>query len=485
MELIGRLKEIEILEEIYSSKKPEFLALYGRRRIGKTYLIRQFFGNKSAVFFNITGTKNGRRLEQLKHFTAQISSVFYQGIPLATAINWDAAFSMLTTAIKQLPKNRKIILFLDELPWMVTPKSGLLETIDYFWNQHWSNDPRIKFIICGSSASWIINKIIKNKAGLHNRITRKMRLESFTLGETKDFLEGMGCKFNDQQILMIYMVTGGVPYYLINIKKRLSAAQNIEHLCLDVNGLLFEEFDQLFSSLFENPNPYISMLRKLASKHSGIGKRELLKSLGLSMLGMSGEKLIDDLEQAGFIMSFKPYQHKRQGIQIRLIDEYTLFYLKWIEPIKNHLHAPEAGFWKSIQGTPAWHSWMGYAFESICYKHIPMIRKAIGLEPDSLASAWLYAPRDSSINGAQIDLLFSRTDDAITLCEIKCTESPYVITKEVVEGLIRKMTVFKEVTKTRKQLFMVLISASGVKNNYYAEEYIDGVVCLENLFAKA
>lgn len=485
MNLAGRGEEIATLEHVFNSNKPEFLALYGRRRVGKTYLIRQFFEGKDAIFFNVTGSKNGSRLKQLTHFSQQIGEVFYGGLSITVPKNWDDAFGVLTKAINQQEKSKKVILFFDELPWMATKKSLLLQGLDYYWNQYWSNDKRIKLIICGSSASWIINKIIKNRGGLHNRLTQKICLNPFTLLETKQFLERQSIKLKNQQILQIYMVTGGVPYYLSHIRKGMSAAQIIEKLAFTEKGVLLEEFDDLFASLFDNSEVYIQIIRAIASRRSGIGRRELLKTVGKSVIGGTGIKMLKELEETGFIMSFMPHYHKRQGVYYRLVDEYTLFYLKWIEPIKNALQKKslDNGNWQAMQRTPEWSNWLGYAFEAVCYKHISAIRSALSISPDAVANAWRYVPRKGSkTRGAQIDLLFDRKDDAITLCEIKNTEEPFVLTKDYVDILQRKLATFKEQTRTKKELFLVLVSANGVKNSYYTEDLIGGVVTLDDLF---
>ncbi|OGT69399.1 MAG: hypothetical protein A3I12_07890, partial [Gammaproteobacteria bacterium RIFCSPLOWO2_02_FULL_38_11] len=438
MNLVRRDEEIATLEQLYSSNKPEFLALYGRRRVGKTYLIRQFFEGKKALFFNITGSKDGSRAKQLVHFIQQIGHVFYGGASLIAPKNWGEAFNILTQAINKQTKDKKIILFFDELPWMATKKSMLLQELDYYWNQYWSCDKRIKLIVCGSSASWVIKNIVNNKGGLHNRITQKIYLEPFRLSDTKRFLDSQGVKLKNQQILMIYMITGGVPYYLSHIKKGLSAAQIIEKLAFTEKSILLEEFDNLFSSLFDHSDAYLQLIKIIASRRYGIGQRELLKAVGKSVMGSVGIKALRDMEETGFIMSFMPHSHKRQGIYYRLVDEYTYFYLKWIAPIKKTLQKKslDKGNWQAMQKTPEWNNWLGYAFEAVCYKHISAIRKALSITPDAIANTWRYVPRKGvKTRGAQIDLLFSRKDDAITLCEIKYSNEPFILTKEYVEDL--------------------------------------------------
>ena len=383
---------------------------------------------------------------------------------------------------------RKIVLFFDEIPWMMTKKSRLLQTLDYYWNQHWSNNKRVKLIICGSSASWIIKKVINDKGGLHNRITQKIHLAPFNLHETKSYLNSLGVQLKNQQILLLYMATGGVVYYLSFVKKGLSATQLIENLAFSEKGVLFYEFDNLFSSLFDQSEVFIKIVQMLSKHPYGLGKRELLKRLGKSSIGGSGIKKLEELEDAGFITSFTPHYHKRQGIYYKLIDEYVLFYLKWIAPIKKSLQKRllEKGNWQGMQRTPAWYSWLGCAFEAVCYKHIFAIRKALSIPPDAIANAWRYMPRKdkSKYGGAQIDLLFDRNDDAITICEIKYTEKLFILTKEYMAVLKRKLDVFKEQTRSKKQLFIAIISANGIKNNFYAKDSIGGVVTLDDLFVQ-
>ncbi len=484
-ELVGRKDECGILQTLFDSDRPEFLALYGRRRVGKTFLIRQFFKDKDAIFFNVTGSKQGKLREQINHFIEQLGKVFLGGIVPKPGKNWDDTFKILTDAISSSKQNKKIILFFDELPWMDTKNSRLLHSLDYYWNQHWSNDERIKLIICGSSASWIINKVIKSRGGLHNRITRKMHLEPFNLINTKKFLKRQGIDLNNKQITQLYMVTGGIPYYLSYVEKSLSAAQIIENLAFNKGSFLLEEFDNLFASLFDDHEVYIEIIRIIAQSRSGIGKRALLEKIDKSQLGGRGLKKLEALKEAGFIMSFKPHFHKRRGVYYKVIDEYTLFYLRWIEPIRESLQVQslDKGNWQEIQNSPAWNSWQGYAFEAICYKHISQIRKKLEISPTAIANSWRYIPKDKSGEpGAQIDLLFDRRDDAITLCEIKYSNKSFVIDKQYARNLLNKQRVFVKNTRTKKQLFIAMIVSNGIKQNLYADDLISGIVTLDDLF---
>jgi len=486
--LIGREPEQEILRDFFDSSRPEFLAIYGRRRIGKTYLIKQFFNKIECIFFTVTGVKDGKVSLQLKRFIKEIETVFYKGTEIKEGKNWFEAFDSLTEAIEKFTlREQRIVLFFDEFPWMATHRSGLLQALEYFWNHKWSNDSRIKLIICGSSASWIINKIINNKGGLHNRITRKIKLMPFDLEETNLFLQARDIKLNYKQITQLYMVTGGIPYYLLNLKTGFSSTQLIEQLAFQHNSLLLKEFDNLFASLFNNADDYVDLLRVIAKNRYGITQKELIKgSRKISRGGGAVRKLIE-LEEAGFIISFTPHLHYKRGIYYRLIDEYTLFYFDWIEPVRNTLQKEslEAGYWSVKQNSPKWHSWAGYAFEAICYKHLRLIRKKLNISPASISNGWRHVPTaKSKERGAQIDLLFDRDDDTITLCEIKYTHEPFIIDKEFAENLKRKIDVFKKKTRTKKQLFLAMISANDIKKTIYSEEMITGVVVLEDFFRK-
>lgn len=484
MDLVGRTEESKILEGLYQSKQAEFLALYGRRRIGKTYLINAFFSKKEDYFFRVTGQRKGTLKEQLRAFTASVSQTFYNDAEIKEKNNWFDALDMLKKAM-DAATDKKIILFFDEFPWMVGRKSRLLEALEYYWNHHWSNDKRVKLIICGSSAAWIIRKIINQKGGLHNRITQKMQLKPFKLKEIELFLNYKGAKLNHKQISEIYMVTGGVPYYLNSVKKGYSATEIIEKIAFSEDGILFKEFNNLFDSLFEEADSYVDLLRIVAKNHYGVEQSEIIKQSKYYSSGGTAVKKLNELAETGFLMKFKPHFHKKKGIFYRLIDEYTFFYLTWIEPIKDTLQKEslEPGYWTHLRTTGAWYAWAGYSFESICYQHLPEIRKALGLNPTAIPDAWRYIPtKDADESGAQIDLLFDRRDGAINLCEIKYTDQPYALDKAQAAQLRNKSEIFIKKTNTLKQIFLTLICASGVKPTLYSEEMIDRIVTLEDLF---
>jgi AAA+ ATPase superfamily predicted ATPase len=484
MVIIGRDTERNLLNKIYLSKEAELLAVHGRRRVGKTYLIKHYFQSKQCIYFQITGIKNAKSSIQLERYTRVLSDVFYPGLSLKTPSTWMNAFEDLTQAIAKIPVTKKIVLFFDELPWLASRKSGVLQALEYFWNRYWVDDKRLKLVVCGSSSSWIIDKIIKNRAGLHNRVTRKLRLMPLNLSASKQFLAHLDVCLTQKQLLKLYMATGGIPYYLKQIEKTLSVDQNINQLFFNTDGLFFDEFEEVFASLFDNADSHKELVEIISRAQEGISRNELEKQNKSTGVGGYLTKRLNDLESAGFISSYIPFQHKRRGTFYRISDEYCYFYLKWVQPIKSQLKREnKTQYWLNVVNTPSYHSWSGYAFENICYKHINHIRSALSLPSSSLASPWRYSPtKESNGNGAQIDLLFDRPDNAITICEIKYTDKPFVTTKTYAEVLATKVEVFQKITKTQKQTFLSLISVNGIKKNKYTDSLVTQVLQLEDLF---
>ncbi len=482
--IVGRSEEKKILNQILRSKKAEFLALYGRRRVGKTFLIRNFFANSADVFFHATGIQKGSMKQQLKQFATQIGTTFYNGVNVAPSQSWFDAFENLTKSIEQINPSKQVVVFLDEFPWMATRRSKLLQALEYYWNRYWSHDTRFKLVICGSSASWIIDKIINSKGGLYNRVTRRMSLSPFSLCETKAFLQSIDIRLSNRQILDLYLALGGVPHYLVLCKQGMSAIQNISDLCFRKNGALVDEFLKLFASLFYESEAYVKLIRIIAKSHTGVDHAQIVHESTASKGGRIIEKL-KQLEDAGFITSFLPHGHQQKGIYYKVIDEYTLFYIHWIEPYLNTTRKRDQseGYWVDKAQTPAWKSWSGLAFEAVCHKHIAQIRKALRIDSGAEIGSWRYIPKaNGNKKGAQIDLLFDRNDDVITLCEIKHSDKPFVIDKAYANNLQTKMDVYRNQTHTRKTLFLAMIASNGLKQNQYSEKLITQQANLEDLF---
>ncbi len=477
--IFAREKEIKILGKIYQSNHPEFLAIYGRRRIGKTFLIRQFF-KKKGLYFELTGIKNGSLRQQLRNFSIEFARVFGKQ-PTNPPTNWLEAFNQLRVAIEQLTSSQRIIFFFDELPWLATPRSNFIQALDHFWNRYISDDNRVILIVCGSAASWMIKKIIRDRGGLHGRLTAKIRLLPFDLQETEKFLSNRGVLLDRKQLINIYMAIGGVAKYLTFIEKGQSSLQIINQLCF--NGPLFKEFDDLYSSLFEHHARHITVVKALAEISSGLTIKQICEATGLSS-GGGTTNILNELEESGFITPFNSYGKKKYDIRYRLVDEYSLFYLKWISQAKSiDLSGVDENFWLKIGNTPAGRAWSGYAFESLCLKHIQKIKQALGISGVTTnESEWIYRPLNLNEKGTQIDLVIDRADNCINLCEIKFSNDEFIIDKDYAAQLRSKKSIFIEKTKSKKSVFLTLITTYGIKKNGAGLGAADIELTMDDLF---
>jgi len=478
MEIFARQKELKTLEKLYYSTGPEFLAIWGRRRIGKTFLIRQFFKNKG-IYFELTGIKDGSYKQQLQNFSIEFFRVFKS---MRKPKSWPDAFNELRIAIENTKEERKIILFFDEVPWLATPKSGFLQALDYFWNRYLSDDPRIILVVCGSAASWMIRKILQDKGGLHGRLTARIRLLPFNLKETELFLSHRGIVLERKQLIDIYMAIGGVAKYLSYIEKGQSSLQAIHQICFE--GPLFKEFDELYASLFDNYALHIQIVKALAEVKNGLTATEISQHTKISS-GGGLTLIIQELEESGLIASLPSFGKHHIQQRFRLIDEYSLFYLKWISQAKSiDLTGIDEDFWLKAGNSPAGLAWAGYAFESLCMRHIRNIKEALRIGAVSTAeSEWVYkATPKSSETGAQIDLIIDRADHCVNLCEIKYTNKELSLDKDLAENLRTKKNLFIEKTHCRKSLFLTLISTYGVKKSSPYLDCIDVELTMDDLF---
>ncbi len=325
----------------------------------------------------------------------------------------------------------------------------------------------------------MIQNIVNNKGGLHNRISRKIRLLPFNLSETEEFLKSRSVTLNRYQILQIYMAMGGIPQYLKWILPGESASQAVDRLCFTKDGILKEEFKILYLSLFEKAQRHIDIVKALSQKGSGLKRNEIIEACNLSTGGTT-TKILEELEESGFINAYIPFGKNAREVVYKLADEYSLFYLKFIE----NTRTTGSGTWLRLSSTPSWRSWSGIAFERICLKHIDQVKKGLGISAvQTTESIWRLQPKKDEA-GAQIDLLIDRSDQCINLCEMKFSDAEFVITKEYESDLKRKSTVFKSTVKTRKTIFITLITTYGAKQNIYFTGNVQSQLTMEDLFGK-
>ncbi len=470
--IIGRVQEITQFDKVVASSKSEFVAVYGRRRVGKTFLIREYFNY--TFDFQLTGLANATTEQQLINF--QVTLQRQAKITLAkTPQNWFFAFQYLIDHLEAIDANRKKIIFLDELPWLDTAKSDFLMALEHFWNSWATNRKDIVLITCGSAASWMINNLINNHGGLHNRLTHRMKIEPFTLQETEWMLQAKNNNLSRYQVLQLYMVMGGIPYYLDAVETGKSAAQNIEQLCFRKGALLVTEFKNLFASLFKNSTKHEQIIRALSTKNKGMTRQEIAQITKLKTGGTFTQKLIE-LEESGFITRYTALNKKAKSALYRLSDFYCAFYLKFIEHNTNF----ELGVWMSAIDNPSHRAWSGFAFEQVCLSHIFQIKKKLGIH-GIIAEPTSWKSKDAK-QGAQVDLVIDRRDQVINLCEAKFSIHPFTITKAYNENLRNKIGVFKAETQTRKAVFLTLITTHGVTKNQYALGLVQNEVVMDDLF---
>lgn len=453
-ELIGRKDELSILKSLLTSNKSEFVAVYGRRRVGKTFLIRWAFNQNFT--FQVTALANAKLAQQLTNFHVALQKV-YPIVESTPATNWFTAFQQLTEYIEKVEETRKIIFF-DELPWFDTHGSGFIQVLEHFWNSWASARDDIILIVCGSAASWMINKLINNRGGLYNRVTMRLKLVPFTLNECELYLQSKNSVLDRYQIIQLYMVLGGIPFYWDEVVPGKSAVQNINDICFSVNGLLRNEYPNLFRSLFNNYRKHEEIINALTKKAKGLTREELIDSTGLPNAG-STTRLLMELEESGFIRKYIPFGKKIRNSLYQLVDFYSLFYLQFI---KNVLPADQNN-WHTFIDSPKYRAWSGYAFEQVALCHLPQIKHALGISGvQTSVSSWRSMLKSQ---GAQIDLVIDRRDHVINLCEMKYSINPFFISKKYAEELRNKIGVFRQETSTRKSVFITMITTFGLQTN--------------------
>ena len=463
MQLVGREKEQKELIRLKESSQAEFVVLYGRRRVGKTFLVRSFFDDKFS--FYCTGIAKGSRKQQLENFGKMLSK--YSGKNFLPK-DWFDAFEALKSIISTSRQKRKVV-FLDEVPWMDTQKSEFKQALDLFWNGWAMMQSSLLFIICGSAASWMVKNVINDKGGLHNRLTCKLHLSPFSLKDTKSYLHTQGFRWTDEMIANCYMVLGGIPYYLHLLDKSLSLAQNIDRLFFEDSALLYDEFSNLYSSLFKKADDYIKIITQLSKKKSGYTRMELIKLLK-QKTGGGFTRRLEELEQCGFIRKYLPTSGKTYIYQ--LVDFFTLFYLQF----GGAKEAFDNNMWLHIQTSSKYSTWLGLSFERLCFAHIPQIQRALGI---SGVATRTYAMLTSS---AQIDMVIERADDIINLCEMKYTAGTYALTKEEAKKLQNRIHELSGMFP-KKSIIPVLITDCQAKKNEYYNQFIYNNIAIKDFFA--
>ncbi len=472
MKIVGRKREKESLMKCLYSKRPEFLVVYGRRRVGKTYLIKEFF-NKQFSFYT-TGLTDDKMKGQLRAFNESL--LFYGSEEKEQPKDWFEAFSRLrqlleSDTVYREPINNRRLVFLDELPWMDTARSDFKSALDYFWNSWGSSQEDLVLIVCGSATSWIISNLLTNKKGFHNRVTKRIHLNPFSLSECEELYELNDIAMTRNQMIESYMVFGGIPHYLNLMDSRLSLAQNINELCFKEYGELHNEYYNLFYSLFDKPGKHMAIIQALSANAEGLTRTELSKVKEIGG-GSVLTKNLRELEECGFIRRYSNFTKEENNAIYQLIDPFTLFSIRFIESKK-------FDSWNEYINSPSYNAWRGNSFELVCLNHVDQIKASLGISGiETNEFAWKSSKPGQA---AQIDLIIDRKDDVINLCEMKYTNEDYALDQEESDKLLKRMNLFQKETATKKAIHITLVSGNGFKQNKYSG-IVQNVITGEDLF---
>ena len=471
MKIIGRLREQAELERYFSSGKPEFIAVTGRRRIGKTFLIKEMFSQDMSFYFSGFIGKNITKQYQLRQFDDALSD--YGGDANPASRNWAEAFGKLRVLLSTPRKSRQVI-FIDELPWLDTPKSDFLPALDYFWNTFASSRADIMLIVCGSAASWMVKNLFENKGGLHNRVTGRIKLAPFTLAESESFFKEADVVMNRYQIAESLMVFGGVPYYLNMFVKGLGPTQNIDKLIYSENAPLRNEFNEIYRSLFRASDRHMSIVNALSKTKGGMTRDEIIRATNIPG-GGNLTKTLCELEQCGFIEMYSDFTKSRNSGYYRLIDPLTLF---WLNYVKDNRTKDEY-FWTGMIDDEGRRAWSGHAFELLCLRHLAQIKHKLGISGIG-TEAFSWRSKDYK-PGAQIDLLISRKDNVINLCEMKYSLHPVTLSLKDDQALQHKRSAFLSETGTRKAIHITMVTTYGITKKGHSAS-VQSEITLDDLF---
>ena len=477
--IIGREREQKELEELYRSDRPIFAVVYGRRRVGKTYLVRQMFERKFAFChtglspFELSAEKIAD--QQLRAFYGSL--VQYGSKLTGIPKTWFDAFDELIRLLRNKQSKDKQVIFIDELPWMDTPRSGFLTAFEHFWNGWGAHQDNLMLIVCGSATSWISDKLINNKGGLYNRVTNEIKLKPFTLAESEEYYKSNGIVMSRYDQLQCYMAIGGIPFYMSLLKRGVSLAQNIDMLFFEQTAKLKQEFSRLYGSLFTNYEECEKIIRLLATKRQGYTRKEITEKTGLPDGGGLSASL-RALEVSDFISSYVKYGQSRRTVYYRLIDSFSMFYLSFVEGRRTS----DENFWQSNIRSHELMAWRGFSFETLCFYHIRQIKHALGISGVyTETTPW---SRKLKKDGAQIDMLIDRADNIVNICEMKFSEDDFTVTSSYDRQLRHKMTVFCEETKCRKTLHLTLVTTYGLTFNEYSGNF-PKVITMDDLFNRS
>ena len=470
--IIGREEEIKKLDRVMSESEAQLVIVSGRRRVGKTFLINEYFHNSFA--FKFTGSESQKNPEQLRNFSMELNLVSPNKYKVPK--DWTEAFFNLREYLSEQESEEKQVVFFDEMPWMDKKQSGFLPAFEWFWNSWGASKKNLVFIVCGSVTSWIVENFDENKGGLFNRQTARLFIEPFDLRHTEMYLNSRGIYWSRYDIVQVYMIMGGIPFYLRLLDPELTLNENIDNMFFRKRAELFNEFNHLYNTLFSNSEAYIKIVSVLSEKRSGLIRDEIVSKTGLPANGALS-KMLSDLEKSGFIRINREYGNKKRNARYQLSDYYSLFYFKFIRGS----YGKDEHFFSNMNDNSARRAWAGLTFEQVCKDHMRQIKNSLGIAGVISTESTFYKIGSDEKKGAQVDLVIERGDNVVNLCEIKFSTHEYEIDKEYDMSLKRKVDVFRESTRCNKTIIVTMITTYGIKKNKYCN-YVGREICMDELF---
>ncbi len=473
--MVGRKKEIKELQNLYESRQAELVAVYGRRRVGKTFLINQCFADKFAFKHaglapdeeNNCGTSQLQR--QLNHFYMSLLSYGLQ--ETARPKDWFEAFFLLEKFIKQKNDGSRLVVFIDELPWLDSKGSFFIQAFEGFWNSFGCAQNNLLMIVCGSATSWMEHHLINNHGGLYGRVTYEIKLSPFTLFECEEFLEEKGVGFSRYDIACAYMALGGIPYYLNYISREYSLAQNMDNLLFKKGAKLGLEFDRLFHSVFTYGEKAKEIVNLLYTNSVGFTRKEIATKTGIDG-GGTLTNYLNGLIASDFVLKYVPFGYSKKEPYYKLIDPFCLFYLNFA----SHQGENEDYFSQNYGGHKL-NSWLGRAFENLCFNHVPQIKHALGISGVNTSYSAFY----SKEHGMQIDMVLSRKDNVINLCEMKFYSTPFHVDKECFFIINHRNEAIRTMVGKKTSVRNTIVCSYGLDKSDYWGVFTD-VITLDDLF---
>ncbi len=471
--MVGRKRELRMLRECVEADRSRLIVVYGRRRVGKTFLVREAFDYRFT--FTHTGLEKGGLDEQLSEFWSSLRRQWNADCKMPR--NWFEAFELLKDAIESSSDVRKTI-FIDELPWMDTRNSGFVKAVESFWNGWASARKDVVMIVCGSAAAWMSKKVLQNRGGLFNRANRTIYLEPFTLAECESYVKSEGLVMDRKDIASAYMIFGGAPYYWSLLDRGESLSQNIDRLFFGSRPELAEEFERLYKSVFTDPAPYIDVVAALGKKKCGMTRGEIVSAVPEAENNGVLSTVLRNLETSGFVRRYSETGKKKKGSVFQLIDNYTLFFFQFVQGYAGH----DEHRWTNMVHDQRRMTWEGLSFERLCLQHTRQIKAALGIAGvETSESSWRCISEDPDVKGAQIDLVITRGDRVVNLCEMKFVSEKFVIDAEYASRLREKIGTFKRETGTHCNCHLTFVTTYGVRRNVHSG-IVQSEVTLDDLF---